>query len=370
MKIALIYEKFVSRGGLENYLFSLAKELQSQGHELQIVTAKTDGETEKLGLETHRIDLPASKSRRLVKFSREAARLAQSLAVDVSIGFGKTVAQDIHRAGGGCHLEYSKLLNAWKRHGRKNRLELKLERDLYTSGKTKHFVVNSEAVQDQVQSAYNLTPDQFSIIHTAVDGDRFKPAEPETRSALREKIARDPERPAFLFVSMSHRRKGLDALLKAWHLVVANHDAELWIVGPRPLRRHIREVHRLNLTDNIRVFPPSGSVVPYYQAADFFIHPTLYDACANTVLQSMACGLPGIISARDGAIQFIEDGSTGFALTDPQDVSGIQAQADRVLALSTEERARIGDAARSRMLPLTWSNHVDRWMQVIAKTAR
>ena len=111
----------------------------------------------------------------------------------------------------------------------------------------------------------------------------------------------------------------------------------------------------------MRVFPPAGSVLPYYQAADFFVHPTHYDACANTVLQSMACALPGIISSYDGAIQFIEDGVTGMTLNNPGDAQSIFEQIDRALTLSEAERQVIGEAARKRMRPLTWDAHVDAW---------
>jgi UDP-glucose:(heptosyl)LPS alpha-1,3-glucosyltransferase len=370
MKIALVYEKFISRGGLENYLFSFARELSVQGHHLEIVTSQTDEVTEKLtNTEFHR--LPAAKKSKTLhmrKFAKLAEQKVAEIGADVSIGFGRTVAHDFHRAGGGCHLEYSKLLNPLKRFGAKNQMELALERELYTSGKTRHFVVNSELVQRQLQAAYGLDASKFTVVHTAVDSEKFKPAEGSHRQALREKIAIDPKRPAFLFISMNHRRKGLDAMLRAWQLIRANHDAELWIVGPRPGMRQIAAINKLKITESIRIFPPTGSVVPYYQAADFFMHPTKYDACANTVLQSMACGLPGVISANDGAVQFVDEGETGFTLHDPLSVSEILTLSERCLELDSGARQRMAEAARAKMLPLTWPAHVAKWMKLIEST--
>ena len=367
MKIALVYEKFVSRGGLENYLFSFAQALAEQGHGLHVVSACTDEVTEKLpGATFHKL-APAgiSKAAFLLRFAKDAEAKVAEIAPDVSIGFGRTVAHDFHRAGGGCHLEYSKLLNFLKRFGAKNQIELQLERRLYMEGKTRHFVVNSELVREQLQAAYGIEKDRFTVIHTAVDSEKFQPAEETERSALRKKIAINPDRPAFLFVSMSHRRKGLNALLRAWQLIRANHDAELWIVGPRPSMRQIAAINKLQITESVRVFPPTGSVVPFYQAADFFMHPSLYDACANTVLQSMSCGLPGIISAKDGAIQFVDEGKTGFALNDPESAGEILTQAEKCLGSSDDERVKMSKAARQKVLPLTWEAHVAKWMRLI-----
>ncbi len=372
MKIGLVYEKFVSKGGLENYLFSLTRELLAQGHEVHVLTGKSDAETEALPVAFRYLKTPSfPKALHLLRFARAAERKVAAMPqLDVTIGFGRTTSHDLHRAGGGCHREYSRLLHPLKRFGLKNQVELALEKRLYTSGKTRHFVVNSALVATQLQAEYGLPPERISIIHTAVDSGKYQPADAERRAALRRQMCLHEDRTAFLFVSMSHRRKGLDALLRAWKDIAVHDNAELWIVGPRPSASQLRFIARSELGEHIRVFPPAGSVVPYYQAADFFIHPTLYDACANTVLQSMACGLPGLISARDGAIQFIEDGVNGVRLDHPEDAAGIHAVVEKALALTDTQRLALGTAARARMLPLTWPAHVARWMEVIAQQSR
>lgn len=369
MKIGLVYEKFVSTGGLENYLFSFARELLAQGHEVHVITGRSDATTEAIPVAFHYLSLPPAfpRAAQLLLFARAAARKRASMPfLDVTIGFGRTTSHDLHRAGGGCHREYSRLLHPLKRFGLKNQIELALEKALYTSGQTRHFVVNSALVAEQLRAAYGLPPEKCSIIRTAVDAEKFKPAATEQRAVLRRQIALHADRTAFLFVSMSHRRKGLDALLRAWRGIAVHDDAELWIVGPRPSRAQLRLIRSLDLEGHVRIFPPAGSVLPYYQAADFLIHPTLYDACANTVLQSMACGLPGIISARDGAIQFIEHGANGFRLDRPREPASIQASVEEALALSDDRKAAMARAARESMLPLTWPAHVARWMEVIA----
>ncbi len=371
MKIGLVYEKFISRGGLENYLFSFATQLVADGHEVHVITRRTDAATSALDARIHRLASPAlPSSLRMEKFSSDASRLVPELGLDVSIGFGRTVSHDLHRAGGGCHYLYSQLLNPAKRFGLKNLLELRLEKALYTSGKTRHFVVNSAQVGRQIREAYAVPEDRISVIHTAVDTGTFRPeADEDQRRRLRESL--DPglkaEDRIFLFVSRSHRRKGLDGLLNAWaRLAGEGSGARLWILGAPLKARHRDYIRRLGLEAQIVAFPEGQEVRACYQAADFFVHPTLYDACANTVLESMACGLPGIISTRDGAVEFVEEGVTGYRLEDPEDSVQLSALLLQAASLGPDVRRGLGAAGRARVLPLTWRHHIDRWMEVIA----
>jgi UDP-glucose:(heptosyl)LPS alpha-1,3-glucosyltransferase len=365
MHLALIYHQFLIRGGLEGYLLEFASRLKQAGHKLTLVTAEAPGEVVK-ALDADLIKVPAVKGSALLRmwqFERQASRIAHEIDANVTIGFGRTTTHDLHRAGGGCHQVYSELLPPWKRWGLKNQLELSLERQLYTSDHTKLFVVNSAQVANQLQQAYGTAPERFRVIYTAVDTEKYRPA--EDRQLLKQRICAtlksDPALPAFLFVSLSHRRKGLEGLLKAWEDV----DADLWIVG-NSLSKHFRRlIIRHGLEKRVFHLAKQSDVTLLYQAADWFVHPTLYDACANTVLQSMATGLPGIISARDGALDLLRDGQNGLVLKNPEEAGEIQRLVLQALAMTEEERSVLSQRARETMMPLTWQAHLDKWIQVI-----
>lgn len=368
MRVALIYHQFVPRGGLEGYLMEFAFRLRSEGHEVLVVTAEADEKVLKeLKLELKLVPvLQGSGLVRLWQFERLVSQWSnEDLGVDVSIGFGRTTAHDLHRAGGGCHHVYSQLLPFWKRWSMKNLLELQLERELYSGGNTRLFVVNSSEVAKQVHAAYGTPMEQFRVIHTAVDTHKFKPAEDKTalRARICAQMKSDASRPAFLFVSLNHRRKGLDALLEAWE----NVDADLWIVGKPLDTRYRLQLAKYGLTGRVFALDARSDVGMLYQAADWFVHPTQYDACANTVLQSMACGLPGLISVQDGAIDFIRDGQNGFLLKRPQHAETLLGDLRKALAMGESERAALGRAARETVLPLTWSAHLAKWQAAIAE---
>jgi len=370
MRISLIYHQFLLKGGLEGYLIEFARQLGLAGHELELITAEAPAEVvTALHADVNRLSVVTGSSLlRMWQFERKAAAAAQDTKSDITIGFGRTTHHDLHRAGGGCHRVYSELIPVWKRWGLKNQLELDLEKKLYTSDQTKLFVVNSAEVAKQLHQHYGTDPERFRVIHTAVDTERFKPA--EDRFALKAKICglikSDPARPAFLFVSLSHRRKGLDVLLDAW----ADTDADLWIVGKALDSRYRSIIAKRGLANRVFAMARQSDVSLLYRAADWFIHPTQYDACANTVLQSMASGLPGLVSVNDGAIDLVQDGVNGHLLTKPDDAGDIHGRIKAALATSSTGWDSLSKAARQAMLPLTWDAHLAKWMDAIREIQR
>ena len=196
-----------------------------------------------------------------------------------------------------------------------------------------------------------------------MDTSVFKPA--VDRASQREFICRkmrtDADKPILIFVSLSHRRKGLDSLLTAMRDV----DATLWIAG-RPLGRwYEAQIKTLGIGAKIRVIPVTNSLVDLYQAADWFVHPTLYDASANTVLQSMACGVPGLISVHDGAVDHVCDGMNGLTLYRPQEPAELAARIKQALDYSAKDRYAMGRAAQETMQALTWERHLSQWEELM-----
>ena len=363
MRLALLYHQFITKGGLEGYLMEFAGQLKSAGHELVLVTSRIDAAVRVLADEV-RIIPPALTSRgTLARFAERSAELVPGLNVNAVLGFGRSWRQDLHRAGGGCHWHYSRMLPWWKRLRPKNQLELALERRLYTGGATRHFIVNSSKVKRELAEAYQVPPERVSVLHTAVDSHKWQPAAtPEIRQALRKQLGIPEGVPALLFASLDHRRKGLGTLLPALAQIPL---ARLWVAGQslnawQPLIRKLGLTHRVTCLGR-------ADLLPWYQAADWFVHPTHYDACANTVLQSMACALPGLISAADGAREFIREGTNGTILHHPGDWEETATKIRSVLGLSEGERQGMGRAARETVLPLTWAAHLDGWKPLLGQ---
>lgn len=363
MKLALIHPQIIRASGVENFLIEFAKRLTAAGHELTCVTSLTTPEIGAAlpGRWELLPRLRGSAVMRLWHFNRLAPRAAAGS--DLSIGFGRTCVQSIHRNGTGCLRLYGNLLPLWQRFSAKHLYELHLEKRLYTSGETKRFVTSSARVAAQLQGIYETDGERFSMLQPPVETHLFKPA--ESRASVRElfcrKLQTDAAKPVLLFVSLSHRRRGLEPLLEA----MVNIDATLWIVGKGLSPVLLEKIKRLGIAARVRSVPVTSNLVEIYQSADWFVHPTQYDAFSNTVLQSMACGLPGLVSVMDGAVDHVRNGENGFMLYHPQRSEEIAARIQEALDLSATEWQALSAAAHETVLPLTWERHMAEWSELL-----
>jgi len=370
MKIGLLHHQIIRATAVETFLMQFGKRLAAAGHEPVYITTLT---TPEIGatLPGRWELLPRVRGGNAVRmwhFNRAAPRAAAKAGVDLTIGFGRTTAQDIHRNATGCHALYGNLLPPWQRYTLRHLYELRLERQLYTGSATRQFVMSSARVAAQIQGIYRTKGDLFRTLPPPVETHLFKPA--ENRANLREltcrKLQTDPDKPVLLFVSMSHRRRGLEPLLEAMKSI----PATLWIAGKGlNAEMHERTV-KMGISDRIRSVPITSNLVEIYQAADWFVHPTQYDAFSNTVLQSMACGLPGIVSVMDGAVDHVRNGENGFMLYHPQNATELASRIQEALALTQKDRAAMSAAARESVLSLTWENHMLEWESLIAEAAK
>ena len=365
MKLALIHPQIIRSTAVETFIIEFAKRLAAAGHELTYITSLTTPEIGAAmpGRWELLPRLRGSATMRMWHFNRLAQRAAAEAQVDLTIGFGRTCLQNIHRNGTGCHRLYGNLLPLWQRWSLKHLYELHLERRLYTGKETKQFVTSSARVAAQLQGIYGTDGDRFRILPPPVETQLFKPADnrANVRELLCRKLQTDPTKPVLLFVSLSHRRRGLEPLLEAMQTI----DATLWIAG-KSLSPALREkIKRLGIAPRIRAVPVTSNLVELYQSADWFVHPTQYDAFSNTVLQSMACGTPGIVSVMDGAVDQIRNGENGFMLYHPQQAAELAQRIQEALDLGETQRAAMSQAAHATVLPLTWERHMTEWAELI-----
>lgn len=366
MKLALIHPQIIRGSGVENYLIDFARHMLAAGHELTYITSLTTPEIGAALPGTWELQprLRGSATLRMWHFNRVAAHAARSAGVDVSIGFGRTCAQDIHRNGTGCHRIYGHLLPLWQRYSLRHLYELHLERRLYTGKETRRFVTSSARVAAQLQGVYGTDGERFHMLSPPVEVQLFKPA--ENRSVVRElncrKLQTDASKPVLLFVSLNHRRRGLEPLIEA----MAQIDATLWIVGRKPGPAVLEKIQRLGLSARVRSVPVTSNLVELYQSADWYVHPTQYDAFSNTVLQSMACGLPGIISVMDGAVDHVRNEENGLMLYHPQQPRELAARIQEALAFDATQWQSLSSAACESVRTLTWERHLQQWYEVLA----
>ncbi len=173
--------------------------------------------------------------------------------------------------------------------------------------------------------------------------ERFRP-DAEARRSVRASLGAGEEFVA-LTVAYLIPDKGVHVAVRA--LAALPEDVVLWIVGDGPQRANLEALAGdLKLGQRVRFLGAHHNVVPFMQAADCFLCPSIWnEGAGNANFEAMACGLPDIASRVGGIPEFVEDGRNGFLFP----VGDDRALAEQIRRLhdDPELRHRMSQAARS-----------------------
>ena len=115
---------------------------------------------------------------------------------------------------------------------------------------------------------------------------------------------------------------------------------------------------------------PVADTVPYYAAADVYVHPSWYDPCSLVVLEALASGLPVITSTMNGAAELMTVGEQGYVVP-PGHLGQLTELTDRMHKLfEATLRKRMGAAARVLAEKHTLGHNYRRMMDIYEKVAK
>jgi glycosyltransferase involved in cell wall biosynthesis len=121
----------------------------------------------------------------------------------------------------------------------------------------------------------------------------------------------------------------------------------LRIAGPQPSRAYADLVRASGDSVELLGEVDDSSLRALYAESDFLVHPSAVEVLSATVLQALAAGLP--ILGGPGVAGVVQDGRTGWALSDDQPEAFVGGLRSRAVALAgdPEARRRMGDSARA-----------------------
>jgi glycosyltransferase involved in cell wall biosynthesis len=186
------------------------------------------------------------------------------------------------------------------------------------------------------------------VVPFAIDTSRFPDTPEVAAEAARLKAGHD--RPIVLFVGRLVYYKGADVLLHAMRGV----DADLIVIGRGPLEDELRATaSTLGIADRVTWLPPvdDAALAAWYRAADVFCLPSVArsEAYGLVQLEAHLSGTPVVSTSLPTGVPFVnQDGVTG--LTVPPGDSAALAEALSALVADATLRARMGTAARERVL--------------------
>jgi len=172
---------------------------------------------------------------------------------------------------------------------------------------TKIIAISSTTKKSLVED-YGIPPEKIIVIPVGIDLDEFKPL---------NDIKKIPS--SILYVGRLDKRKGVQYLIKAMrHIVKDFPTAKLYIIGNGNLRNSLEELVKNEKVNNHVVFlgkVPTNDLIEWYNKAEVFVLPSLFEGFGIVVLESMACGTPVIGTKVPGIVDTIEHEKTGLLVS-------------------------------------------------------
>jgi UDP-glucose:(heptosyl)LPS alpha-1,3-glucosyltransferase len=356
MRIGIVIDEFdPARGGMEEWCRQFVAAVAQRGHELHLVSQRFGAMQLPGRVERHL--LPRAKSR--MDFSECAAKHVRKLDLDVVHDMGAGWHCDIFQPHGGSHYAWlqrrfdmypgwygaiKRSVDTWlprqRDYLRHCRRQFEQSEQV---GKT--FIALADTVANDFIRFHRVRPEQIAVVYNGVDCKRYSPAHRTVhRDIVRRQLGINDETVLLLLATHNFRRKGVLELLRAAaRLVASRRPVHVAIVGRGRLTQWRRRAARFGVGDHTTFVGGVGDMIPYYAAADAYVHPTYYDQCSLVILEAAASGLPIVTTRRDnGTAEMFREGSEILTVNDPRDADDLYECVDALFDDSVRTRLGIG----------------------------
>jgi len=228
-----------------------------------------------------------------------------------------------------------------------------ISRSLYN--KCSLLLVPSNEVADLLTGNKVRTKNQ--LVRMGVSVKRFFP--PKSKSAAKKRLGIDPSLRVIGFCGRIAREKDLPTLHEAFQQVHAKHRNTLLLIVGEGLEQEIpssRFVLRVGRQDN---------VVPYLQAMDIYVLPSLTETSSLSTMEAMAVGLPVLVTPVGNIRKYVTDLKNGmfFARQDVGELTGDL----KYLLEHPKIRNKLGRAARQTILKdYSWKDTSDKIKKILS----
>lgn len=222
-----------------------------------------------------------------------------------------------------------------------------------TCQRAARIIAISHSTARDVARTLGIPADKIDVAPPGCDFNRFCPLPPEQIAAFRRQYDL-PER-FWLFVGTLEPRKNLVTLIEAYAALSPQDRLPLIIGGGKgwnyePIFAAV-ERHKLSADIRFMGFLSSDELPLWYNSAEAFLYPSVFEGFGIPVLEAMACGTPVIVSDATSLPEVA--GDAGVCLS-PQDVAAWTAALRRA-AHDDAWRQTARDAGLDRARQFTWA---------------
>ena len=223
------------------------------------------------------------------------------------------------------------------------------------------IVTVSKYVKNSIVNNYKIPQEKIIVVYPGIS-EQFRIME-NTTNEINEKL--NVYSPYVLTVATSVERKNLKRLLNAFS-IVANKikELKLIIVGNKEnFQKGLgEEIEKFNLEGKV-IFPGylnPEKLVYFYNRAEVFVFPSLYEGFGLPVLEAMTCGCP-VIASNVSALPEITGGAA--ILINPYSPEEIACAIERVL-LDRTTRNKMREAGLKEAKKFSWKKTAEEMIGV------
>jgi mannosylfructose-phosphate synthase len=226
--------------------------------------------------------------------------------------------------------------------------------------------------KDIIRDDYGIPEGEIAVIPPGFDEDRYRKLD---RAAVEEVIERRKlPRRFVLSVGRIASNKAYDLLVKAMkevidqvpdiNLVFAIGSANPTETEQRQKQELLDLAGSLGISDKVHMFGHIPLIENFYNAAEIYVMPSVYEPFGMVAIEAMACGTPAVITDKSGLKFFLHDGKDAL-IVNPLDTSAM-AKAIVSLAKDGEFRASIAEQGyKTAYADFTWENIVRKTLDTV-----
>ena len=359
MKIAIFtdtYPPFIN--GVSTSTFNLVKTLRDHGHDVVVVTPRTDnGKLEYKdgmilvpGLEVKRIygyRLTGIYNRKIVKLLKDFGVELIHNQTDIGIGqFARIAARQLKVPQVYTYHTAYEDYTYYVVHGLMDRIGKKTMR-VYAKAIAKNcteFITPSIKTKDYMRS---IGSDIYiNVVPTGIDFSLFdeKNVDKERQKKFKEEHGIGENTKVFLLLGRVAKEKSMDYSIRGYAKYLEKHpeaDTKMLVVGDGPQRTELELLtHELHISHKVDFIGkvPATEVPFYYHLADIYTSASITETQGLTFMEAMASGAIVLARFDSNLADTITDGLTGFFFTDEE---SFVEKAERIFALSDEGRQTV-----------------------------
>ncbi len=335
MRVMMLSWEYPPRivGGISPHVHDLSQELQRKGLEVHVITKTTpaapDEEVQASGVQVHRVHLaeePNDFLHEIQLLNQATDHRVRLLLEDWRHGGQPTMfhAHDWLSLDSARELKYEYKLpmiatvhaTEMGRHGGifNDTSRYIHEQEYWLTYEAWRTIVCSEFMKGEVVRTFNSPADKVDVIYNGVEAKKFEfDWSEKERKTHRAKLAL-PEEKIVMFVGRFVREKGIQVLLNAATVILAQEpNTKFLIVGGGQREKLEKFVHWAGLQDKVLFtgFMANRSLHQLYRVADVAVFPSLYEPFGIVALEGMAAGCAVVSSDAGGLKEVVIHDETG-----------------------------------------------------------